>query len=404
MRRMTVPALLAVLLSLLASPGGADQVLTLTVTFDPDELSWETRDGYDLPRLSDCDLTCQAGAPQLPVRTIQAALPPGRSVSRIEVTDTRSRILPGRRRIAPAQPAQILSRGAGKSRAIDRAAPDPAIYRGETPYPRDIAELTGGGRMGQVHLAGLVIYPLQYLPREGQVRFHQRIEVVLHLTDRRDGTLQRHTRPDGRDPLRSMARRLVHNPADLDRFYPAGERSFTMPGKTDTAEYLIITDLAFQGSFQELADWKVRKGLTARVVTLQEIDAAYTGGDRQERIRACIADAYQNWSTVYVLLAGDTQLIPVRYAYAMDSQTDYNDLPCDLYYADLDGDWNADGDGIYGEVEDGIDLFPEVFVGRAPVSTAAQADNFVRKVLTYERPEILDYQEKALFAAEVLWV
>jgi len=54
-------------------------------------------------------------------------------------------------------------------------------------------------------------------------------------------------------------------------------------------------------------------------------------------------------------------------------------------------------------VEDEIDLFPEVFLGRAPVSTAAQAENFVRKVLTYERPEILDYQEKALFAAEVLW-
>ena len=405
MRRVAIAVLMMVLISLVSPPVQAGEIMNITVTFDAQELSWETRDGYDLPRLSDYDIIRRAGAPELPARTVQVALPAGASVSRIEVIGTRSRLLPGQRDIAPAQPAQILSRGDGKSQAIDRTEPDPAVYRGQTPYPERVAELTGCGRMGPVHLADLVVYPMQYLPQERQVRFHEQIELALHLTERRDEPLRRRSRPGTHDdPLRRTAGRLVVNPGDLERFYPAGGRRDQKPGDTDIAEYVIITDAAFQEAFQELAHWKIRKGLTARVVTLQEIDAGYPGSDRLERIRACIAEAYQNWSTIYVLLAGDTGLIPVRYAYAMDSQTEYNDIPCDLYYADLDGDWNADGDEIYGEVEDEIDLFPEVFLGRAPVSTAAQAENFVRKVLIYERPEILDYQEKALFAAEVLWV
>jgi len=396
--------LMVILMVLPAMPGQAGEIITVTVTFDPADLSWEVQDGYQRPRLSDCDLTREAGAPQLPARSVQVVLPAGRSVSLVEVTGTDSRLLPGRRQISPAQPPQILSRDAGKTRAIDVVPPEPAVYQGRAPYPERIAEYTGSGQMGPIHLANVVIYPLQYLPRDQQVRFHQRVELALHLDERRKAPLLQRSRLAGRDdPLRRSVERLAINGRDVKRFYPRASDNGEMNGGADLSEYLIITDQAFQEAFQALADWKFKKGLTTRVVTLQEIDSLYPGADRRERIRACIAEAYQSWGTVYVLLAGDTQLIPVRYAYAMDSQTDFNDIPCDLYYADLDGNWNADGDDVYGEVEDEVDLFPEVFLGRAPVSTVDQAENFVRKVLIYERPEILDYQEKALFAAEVLW-
>jgi hypothetical protein len=81
-------------------------------------------------------------------------------------------------------------------------------------------------------------------------------------------------------------------------------------------------------------------------------------------------------------------------------------LPCDLYYSDLDGTWNADGDLYYGEVpSDDINMYADVFVGRAPVSNSAEADLFVTKVLTYEGLYTLptDYFQDALFAGEVLW-
>jgi len=77
-----------------------------------------------------------------------------------------------------------------------------------------------------------------------------------------------------------------------------------------------------------------------------------------------------------------------------------------LYYSDLDGTWNADGDLYYGEIpSDNINMYADVFVGRAPISNSAEADLFVTKVLTYEGVYTLptDYLEDALFAGEVLW-
>jgi hypothetical protein len=48
-------------------------------------------------------------------------------------------------------------------------------------------------------------------------------------------------------------------------------------------------------------------------------------------------------------------------------------IPTDLLLALLDGDWNADGDGLWGEVEDGVDLLPEVAVGRIAAGNATEA-------------------------------
>ena len=90
MRRVAIAVLMMVLISLVSPPVQAGEIMNITVTFDAQELSWETRDGYDLPRLSDYDIIRRAGAPELPARTVQVALPAGASVSRIEVIGTRS--------------------------------------------------------------------------------------------------------------------------------------------------------------------------------------------------------------------------------------------------------------------------------------------------------------------------
>jgi hypothetical protein len=62
-------------------------------------------------------------------------------------------------------------------------------------------------------------------------------------------------------------------------------------------------------------------------------------------------------------------------------------MPTDLYFACLDGSWNHDGDGIWGEPTDGetggdVDLLAEVCVGRVPVETAAEVTNFVARCLS----------------------
>jgi hypothetical protein len=108
-------------------------------------------------------------------------------------------------------------------------------------------------------------------------------------------------------------------------------------------------------------------------------------------------------------IGGDTELIPTRYAYSLYS-LEANVVPTDLYYACLDGDWNADLDADWAEgytfgenSSDNADLYPELLVGRIPVTTPAQVATVLAKMRAYCEPGPLDYQNKLLFMAEVLW-
>src|SRR5262249_33954211 len=132
------------------------------------------------------------------------------------------------------------------------------------------------------------------------------------------------------------------------------------------------------------------------------------GVDDAERVRNFIKDAYARWGTKWVLLGGDTDVIPVRYAYT--SFYGGNFIATDAYYACLDGTWNKDGDNLFGEgytdsssPGDSVDLHPEVYVGRAPTATVAEAQQFVDKVFQYSRTPVGDYENRILFFAEVLF-
>ncbi len=66
--------------------------------------------------------------------------------------------------------------------------------------------------------------------------------------------------------------------------------------------------------FQVLADYKTAQGLPTVVATTEFIQANYrNGADIQETIRMFIRDAYEKWGMEYVLLGGDSDILPPRY-------------------------------------------------------------------------------------------
>jgi len=172
--------------------------------------------------------------------------------------------------------------------------------------------------------------------------------------------------------------------------------------------YLIVTNDELAPAFQRLADWKTASGVPAAVRTLGFIREQYPSAvDDPERIRLFLRDAYSRWDTRWVLLGGDTEILPPRVAHVEFLDDEW--IPTDLYYSCLDGNWNADGDSLFGEAFKGAgypgdeaDLLPEVWVGRAPVVTVADAELFVRKTLTYETTPVADYMENLLIFAQVL--
>ncbi|MGQ9591882.1 MAG: C25 family cysteine peptidase [Planctomycetota bacterium] len=394
---------LAGLLVLRAS-AAADTTIARTVSFDPRALRFHRTDGYDRVTLGDCVSTFRPGEPQVPLATLLLVLPPGAEVQRVDVVETRSMPLPYDLDLRPAQPPEILSAMRLGRRPRGFVGPEPSIYRSPAAYPAEIVRHLETRSCGGLTVAAFAVRPLQYFPAERRCVFHE--EVSFAISCRRGGALGRVPARRPAPALARTLRRLASNPEDLEAGTSAG-RLDAEAGET-RVEYLIVTDESFAAAFQPLADWKTKKGVPSRIVTTSWIYAHQAGPDPPAKIREFLKYAVETWDTQWVLLGGDTAVVPYRAAYALDSlagfEADEDQIPCDLYYSDLDGTWNSGGDpAVFGEVADDVDLYPDVFVGRAPSNTVADVQTFVAKVLAYEKDPPPEYLGRMVFAAEILW-
>lgn len=374
------------------------QDLRKSIFFSQSQLHFEKRDGYDVVTYGNLDLTAQPGAPQLPRQIIPIALPEGKELMSVRIKNIRSEILPDHYTIYPLQRPRILS-----VETIDFTLPDSTIYHSNEPYPKEIATIVSSGYLCGQNMGAVIVHPLQYLPSMRKLRFISSLELEFTVTTKPASAVSFKESPYARSIRDKTLHALMgeSNHPSLRK-----NKAVFSEGTQSLHLYVIITSDNLMASFQPLAQWKTQKGLSAKIVTTSYIYAHFTGRDKEEKIRNFIIYAHKNWGTIWVLLGGDTNVIPTRYAYAFDCETGReadNYIPCDLYYADLDGDWNADGDNIFGEVADNVDMYADVFVGRAAVETATEANAFVAKVLTYEKNAPNGHELKMLFLAEVLW-
>jgi hypothetical protein len=374
---------------------------TITVDFDRQSLREEEHclleGSFQILRLEDLELTQDVGQPALPVDLIRIYVPQGKDVAAIHIESVRTRDLAGEYTIYPAQAETPLS-SAGVS---DPVPPDERVYSLSGPYPVLPVRLASVGTVAGRKIAGIQIFPLQYIPTEGRVVLNESITFSLRLTEAAD-----HPRiPSETRNVRNLRNRMVglwvDNPEDLIRDFPPES------GTLDPAaavEYLILCKDAHRDEYEVLKAWKTRKGVPAKIVTVEEAAATYPGRDVQESYRNCIMDYYLNESTAWVLMTLSAPKAAIRGCYGRVGGTIDNEIPCDLYFSDMDGDWDLDGDLIWGETGDDADLYPDVYVGRITANTGTQCSTVVHKVLTYEGCYTVpvDYQLDMLFMAEYL--
>ncbi len=361
----------------------------------------------DLLQVPGAALHAAPGQPLLPERAFRLAVPPGHRVVGVRLTQVRTEIVPGTYGIAPAQPPVPLSARVTPA----PVAPDPNIYNSDEAFPASWSEPAGLQFSRGYAVAGVIVHPLRYRPLSGVVE--RLVSAKLVVTTAPGGPVSPLLRGQPRD-LQALAKRL--DQADALAAYP--ERApIARGGRLDPGSYayLIVTPEQFSGlggadSLEALADHRAANGLPAAIVTLEWIQANYTGTrpdggqDDATRIRDFLTEAYAEWGTEYVLLVGDADgadnggesgddLLQVRKFWVEGLQTSDGPLadyvPSDLYYACLDGTFDYDADGLYGELMDGpagepIDLLAELAVGRAPADSAAEVRNFVAKTLAYE--------------------
>lgn len=187
----------------------------------------------------------------------------------------------------------------------------------------------------------------------------------------------------------------VETPGDNNVETPAESTSLCDP--KDNFIHVIITPESFKNansdySLKDLQEYRTNTGISSTIITTEDIYRVYEGVDKQEKIRNFIKDAFKVWKTKYVLLAGDSEQIPVRYLRALNKN-----VAADMYYGCLEGNFNANGNSVWGEANDDVDLTFEVCIGRASANSIEKMSNFVYKTLTYEKSPInASYHTKML--------
>jgi hypothetical protein len=168
--------------------------------------------------------------------------------------------------------------------------------------------------------------------------------------------------------------------------------------------------------------WREAQGL--RVVVGTEADWDMATGQRPdrapERIRAWLRSVRDEVGLGAVLLVGDPDPqgrrgVPMKLTHPLSAVIGYyppdlasvlEPVPTDHYYADLDGDWDLDGDDRFGEYPDdegdgGLSWDPQALVGRIPVyhDDIDRLDRTLEAIMEYESDPDPGFRHRVLLAA-----
>jgi hypothetical protein len=210
----------------------------------------------------------------------------------------------------------------------------------------------------------LRVVRLAVVPRPGPGVLVERVTVELVYEGTGPNPLVR--RPGSFSPgLTEAQKALVLNHESMSA--PQGA-----PGRSG-ARYLVLCSNALQGPAQTLADWRHLQGLQAAVYTLSAM-----GASNETQVRNFIQNAYDTWDPApeYVVLFGDLGVNSTDFPSKILNDLIYgwySQYPSDHWYTVLAGG----------------DYFPDVHIGRIPVSSASDAAYVVQKIIDYERQPVI---------------
>jgi len=381
--------LFVVQILLVLSLDAAGGSLTRTVRFDPADVDLSMEDGWAVVEMPGSQLKGAPGTPLLPASAEVFVLPEGTKNVTFNVTPLRvtSIGLPGIR-IIPATELRPLDSQLPHSFRL----PDDAVYSSDSSWPSQPLISTHSGSLGGITVASCLVQPWAYTPSEGSLELISEMEITVSWEEGFPLYLTANQA--------AFARARVNFLEGIDSpvYYPESPA-----GQSGDAEYLLICDSAYTEVMEPLASFHEGRGYTVETATIQNILAAGTGIDDAEKLRNFIKNRFLEHGTIFVLLTGDETLIPVRMVYLLCEG--YEDIaPVDMYFADLDGTWDDNGDGNYGQPDDSLDLYADVLLGRALISTIEEAELFVLKNLTYQdNPPNEDWQKRAVLCGAVLF-
>ena len=349
--------------------------LAVDFTFSRDDVDRIPAGEYTVIGLADGSRVMdEAGAPSIPAQFANILLPAGAQNVSISASGDWTLLAEGVLPV-PAQPRRP------KSKPRSAFIPANHRYASAEPWPAAVATYQGDHEMQGYRFVSVRVNPLVYVGAEKKLYLREKVTVTATY-DEAPATRTISSKQAGL--FGPLVDSLVVNPSAA--FAPAVR---TAEPKAGAVDYLVITSASLSNAFQQIATYRASAaggGYTTRVLTTNAIGTLYPGTDIQAKIRACISNSVATLGTTMVLLGGDDTVVLDRNCYvAVISESTYEtNMPTDLYYSGLSGNWNGDGDARYGETTDGVDMAWDVVVARLPMRTAAQVTNYLNKVMAYE--------------------
>ncbi|MCB5230428.1 MAG: C25 family cysteine peptidase [Candidatus Cloacimonas sp.] len=327
--------------------------------------------------------TYNPGEPGIPYKSIKILLPQGERYVDTKVTFTSLRMIDNIYIDYVQEPLPISQSNWSTTQRNEN------IYNRNEFYPYKDFDVVGVQRKNGYDILMLNVYPYKYNPVTSTLSWHESFNIEIETKVDDELAYQQNRFLVNSNRIQQSVARLVHNPELLNSYAKTNLRhSPILPKLDEPYQMIVISSREKEEVFEEYIEWRTDKGITTGFFTTQDIYELYEGDNRPEQIRNFIIDAYLAYAQTetpleYVILGGDAKIIPIRGMYGKVGKTVDRAMPADIYYSNLDGDWDANGNGIYGEEDDKIDLFAEVALGRIPANSDSQFRNFFHKNYYY---------------------
>jgi hypothetical protein len=145
---------------------------------------------------------------------------------------------------------------------------------------------------------------------------------------------------------------------------------------TAATDYVALVEDGLEGAVAPLLAGHAAAGRNVVAVPLSAVQAS--GRDRAEEIRNWLVAQCDDGKTRDLLLVGGPTAIPFRTCQVGPTT---RPVVCDLYYGNLTGNWDKDGNGVYGELaSDAPGFDAELHVGRIPYDDPADVATAVTAI------------------------
>ncbi|MGB3480061.1 MAG: C25 family cysteine peptidase, partial [bacterium] len=380
----------------------------ITIDIPLDKIDYHIAQAHGFDRIlvdQSIVLPGKPGFPETPAYVCNYLIPKNETVREIRILEHTWRMVPGQFRLYPKQQETCLET------VSVFTPPDLGVYSSSTSFPVSPVIDFHCGNMRGYRILQITVCPFRYNPATQKLYILENLILEAGTEHCPVGIAPHRTTALSKEVFNDFLLNFVENkhlvknaqycPVIRVEDNPHDSLPTDLPSLLGPpVDLLIITDNAQASAYETYGQFKKYFGINTVVKPISWIRQYYSGVDDAERVRHFIKDAFDKWGTVFVLLGGDTPSVPTRYIW-VDRTLIWSQLwlpiSSDLYYSDLDGNWNFDGDERFGEVADSIDFYPEVFVGRVPTKSSVEVLFYLDKISAYLFPNNTDIQTKALF-------